>query len=115
MEKPKVFIERAAPLTKEGIRAVCGTEREYKIYCKRLMTRVAKGEISEKEAQDLIKTEKTPQDKPVKEKSSKQGDNQQKTIKSGQRDADKAGDLAKPSSRTNTHKRKKSSKSREEK
>ena len=31
MEKKesKVFIERAAPLTKEGIRAVCGTDGEY--------------------------------------------------------------------------------------
>lgn len=28
----KVFIERASPLTKEGIRAVCGTEEEYKKY-----------------------------------------------------------------------------------
>ena len=29
-EKPEVFIERAAPLTTEGIRAICGTDEEYK-------------------------------------------------------------------------------------
>ena len=54
-KKTQVFIERAAPLTKEGIRAVCGTEKEYKIYMKKLMTRVAKGEISMEQANELIK------------------------------------------------------------
>ena len=35
-EESKVFIERAALLTKEGIRAVCGTEEEYSKYVKEL-------------------------------------------------------------------------------
>jgi len=35
-EESKVFIERAAPLTIERIRAVCGTEEEYSKYVKEL-------------------------------------------------------------------------------
>ncbi len=31
-ETPKVYIERAAKLDKEGIKAVCGTEEEYTAY-----------------------------------------------------------------------------------
>ena len=34
-EKQGVFIERAAPLTPEGIRAVCGTDEEYNKFVKR--------------------------------------------------------------------------------
>ena len=80
MEKPKVFIERAAPLTKEGIRAVCGTEKEYKIYVKRLMTKVAKGEVSEKEADILIKSKKVSQKRPV---GQIKGNIQKRAIKAG--------------------------------
>ena len=31
--KPKVFIERAEPLTKEGIKAICMTDEDYEKYC----------------------------------------------------------------------------------
>ena len=33
-ENQKVFIERAAKLDREGIRAICGTEEEYSTYVK---------------------------------------------------------------------------------
>ena len=36
-DEPKVFIERAAKLDIEGIRAVCGTEKEYSDYVKKYM------------------------------------------------------------------------------
>jgi hypothetical protein len=34
--KNEVFVERAAPLTQEGIKAVCGTDEKYTEYVKTL-------------------------------------------------------------------------------
>ena len=34
----EVFIERAAPLTKDGIKAVCGTDEEYDKYVEALIS-----------------------------------------------------------------------------
>ncbi len=44
-KKPKVFIERAAPLTVEGIKAICGTEEEYVKFVDELV----KAKVSHKE------------------------------------------------------------------
>ncbi len=54
-----------------------------KIKLKRLMTDVAKGKISEKDAQDLINGKKVHQDKPNKQKKGKDTHKRKKSIKSG--------------------------------
>ena len=36
---PDVFIERAAECTREGLQAICGTDKEYSAYVKKFMKR----------------------------------------------------------------------------
>ncbi len=56
--------------------------KENKKRLKLLMTKVAKGEITEREAQELIKPDKTPQIKPEQEFEGKHTHKRKKAIKS---------------------------------
>ncbi len=72
-KNPEFFIE----LLKKGVDAV---EPEMKKQLKRLMTDVAKGKISEKEADILIKSKKVSQKRPV---GQIKGNTRKRSIKAG--------------------------------